>query len=235
MASTQSGCPSGLVLHWLEKSRSHRILWLLEELQVPYSLKVYKRNPKTFRSDPALKQVHSLGKSPVLTDGDKVVAESALIVQYLVTKYGGKSSLVPKTAEDQERVTYYLHYSEASLQPDMLLLLVSDNVRHSLWPSARKIADYMDGAFAGPDAKMQLEYLEDKLKQNGTGYFVGDRLTGADIMLIFPLQMAKSRAGLTKETYPILWKWVDDMQKRDAYVRADKKVAEIGESRTVKL
>ncbi|KAK9388164.1 glutathione S-transferase, partial [Lipomyces mesembrius] len=145
---------------------------------------------------------------------------------YIVAKYGGSSSLVPNTAEDQERVKYYLHYSEASLQPDMSLLLVSNNVRHSPMPIARKIADYMDGAFAGPDAKMQLEYSEGKLKHNATGYFLGDRLTGADIMLIFPLQMAKSRAALTKETYPLLWKWVEDMQARDAYVRADKKVAE---------
>ncbi|KAK9244307.1 glutathione S-transferase [Lipomyces tetrasporus] len=241
MTSTDdSGPSSGLVLHWLENSRSHRILWLLEELQIPYSLKVYKRNPKTLLADPALRNVHPLGKSPVLTDGDKVIAESGVIIEYLVRKYGATSDLVPKTTEDEEVVKYYLHYSEASLQPDMLLLLVSNNVRHApvpffIRPIARKIADSMDSAFAGPDAKLQLEYLEASLKKNGTGYFVGDGLTGADIILIFPLQMAKSRAGLSTEAYPHLWKWVEDMQARDAYIRADKKAAEHGVSTAVRL
>ncbi|KAK9332413.1 glutathione S-transferase [Lipomyces starkeyi] len=230
MAQTESES-SGLVLHWLENSRSHRILWLLEEIKVPYTLKVYKRNPKTFLADPALRQVHPLGKSPVLTDGDKVIAESALIIEYLISKYGGTSCLVPKTTEDQETVKYYLHYTEASLHPDMLLLFITNSVRHApmpffIRPIARKIANSMDSAFAAPDATKQLDYLESNLEQNGTGYFVGDGLTGADIILIFPLQLARSRAGLTKEAYPHLWKWLEDMQSRDAYVRADKKAAE---------
>ncbi|KAK9373319.1 glutathione S-transferase [Lipomyces chichibuensis] len=225
--------PSGLVLHWLENSRSHRILWLLEEIEVPYTLKVYKRNRKTFLADPALKRVHPLGKSPVLTDGDKVIAESALIIEYLISKYGGSSGLVPKTTEDEEMVKYYLHYTEASLHPDMLLLFITNSVRHApmpffIRPFARKIADSMDSAFAAPDATKQLDYLESNLEQNGTGYFVGHGLTGADIILIFPLQLARSRAGLTKQAYPHLWKWLEDMQSRDAYVRADKKAAEHG-------
>ncbi|KAK9323703.1 hypothetical protein V1517DRAFT_319619 [Lipomyces orientalis] len=239
MASTNSSS-SPVVLHWLENSRSHRILWLLEELEVPYSLKIYRRNPKTFLAEPGLSQIHPLGKSPILTDGEKVIAESALIIEYLINKYGGNSSIVPKTMEDKESVKYYLHYAEASLQPVMLLLSVSNYVRHGplpvfMRPVVKRVTDAVDNAFAGPDAKKQLEYLEGRLKLNGTGYFVGDRLTGADIILIFPLQIAKSRAGLTRETYPLLWNWLEDMLGRDAYFRADKKVAEMGVSSRIKL
>ncbi|KAK9326106.1 hypothetical protein V1517DRAFT_360217 [Lipomyces orientalis] len=201
-----------------DMSRSHRILWLLEELQLPYTLKTYKRDPKTYRAEKSLKEVHPLGKSPVITDNGKVIAESIVIMEYLIYKYGGSSPLVPKTTELEDEVKYYLVYAESTLQPNLLVLFVSNKIRQSSVPFfIRPVVTRVT----------QLDYLESKLKTNGTDYFVGDCLTGADIILIFPLKLAKSRAALTKDQYPLLWKWIEQMEGRDAYVRAGRKVAEL--------
>ncbi|KAK9365208.1 glutathione S-transferase [Lipomyces kononenkoae] len=235
MSTAETSESTGIVLHWLEQSRSHRILWLLEELQLPYTLKVYKRDPKTYRAEESLKEVHPLGKSPVITDNGNVMAESTVIIDYLIHKYGASSPLVPKTAELENEVKYYLAFAESSLQSNLLVLFVSNHVRQSrvpffVRPVVNRVSDNIDGSFL-PDIKTQLDYLESRLKTNGTGYFVGDSLTGADIILIFPLQLAKSRAGLTEEQYPLLWKWIEQMEGRDAYVRASRKVAPVAGSK----
>ncbi|KAK9447316.1 glutathione S-transferase [Limtongia smithiae] len=227
-----------LVLHWLEQSRSHRILWLLEELHLPYTLKVYKRDPRTFLADPALKQVHPRGKSPVLEDNGMIIAESGLIIEYLISKYG--KDMKPKTEGEEMKVKYYLHYAEGSLMPIMLLLFVTNNIRSAkvpffIRPIARTIANKTDDAFAGPDATSQLEFLESQLANSSTGYFVGGSLSGADIILIYPLQVAVLRAGLTQEKYPLLYRWLEAMQAREAYKRADEVVAEQGFGSIVKL
>ncbi|KAK7205389.1 glutathione S-transferase [Myxozyma melibiosi] len=232
---------SPIILHWLVQSRSHRILWLLEELELPYEVKVYKRNAKTQLADPALKAVHPRGKSPIIEDDGTVIAESGLIIEYLIEKYGKHTSLYPKTPEDLLKARYYLHYAEGSLQPVLLFLYITYMTRNApmpffIRPIARRILDAMDNAFAAPDAKQQLQLLEDELTRNGTGFFVGDSCTGADIILIFPLQGAVTRAGLTKKAYPALWKYMNDMQDRDAYKRANEKVEALGmPATTVKL
>ncbi|KAK9235240.1 glutathione S-transferase [Lipomyces kononenkoae] len=231
MSTAETSASTGIVLHWLEQSRSHRILWLLEELQLPYTLKTYKRDPKTYRAEKSLKEVHPLGKSPVITDDGKVIAESIVIIDYLIHKYGGTSPLVPKTTDLEDEVKYYLAFAESTLQPNLLVLFVSNKIRQSpvpffIRPVVTRVSDYINGSFL-PDVRTQLDYLESKLKTNGTDYFVGDGLTGADIILIFPLKLAKSRAALTKDQYPLLWKWIEQMEGRDAYVRASKKVAEL--------
>ncbi|KAK9453719.1 glutathione S-transferase [Dipodascopsis uninucleata] len=231
-SAVQSQKPK-LILHWLEFSRSHRILWLLEELGLEYEIKLYHRDKKTRLADPALAKIHPLGKSPVLEDGDKIIAESGLIIDYLITNYGQKSELIPKTADDQFQVKYYLYYAEASLQPTMLLLFISQTVRNGpmpffIRPIARKIMDQVDASYAGPDAVKNLKYLESQLKSVGTGYFVGNTLTGADIILSFPLEMAVSRAGLNSTKYPLLSKWIDDIHSREAYKRANEKISETG-------
>ncbi|KAK9464419.1 glutathione S-transferase [Lipomyces arxii] len=231
---------SGLTLYWLEMSRSHRILWLMEELKLEYKLKLFNRDPKTHLAEPALKKVTPLGKAPVVTDNGKTVAESGLIIDYLISKYGSSSSLVPVDADEEFNVKYFLHYGEATIMPIMVLLYVSQGIRNSpapffIKPLLRKVAEQMDGSYAGPDSVKELEYLETCLGKTGTGYFVGNHLTGADIMLIFPLQMAVGRAGLNEEKYPLLWKWLQDMQAREAYVAADSRVKEEAEKTGFKL
>lgn len=194
---------------------------------------MYKRNRKTQLADPALKKVHARGKSPIIEDNGVVIAESGLIVEYLIDRYGKDSKLYPKSSDDALKVKYYLHYAEGSLQPILLLLYITAMARKApmpffIRPIAAKILDSMDKAFAGPDAKEQLIFLESELAKNESGFFVGNTLTGADIILIFPLQMAISRAGLTEEAYPLLWKWLIDMQSRDAFHKANAKVEELG-------
>ncbi|KAK9476631.1 glutathione S-transferase [Lipomyces japonicus] len=225
--SEPSAQKSPITLHWLEKSRSHRILWLLEELQIPYDLKTYKRDSKTFLADPALTKVHPLGKSPVIEDNGKVIAESGLIVEYLIDKYG--PFLQPDSDDNKLKVKYFLHYAEGSLQPVVFLLYLSQRVRSApmpffIRPIARLLMDGQDKAYAGPDAQKQLEFLENELKTTGTGFFVGDQLSGADIILLFPLELAQVRAGLVKDKYPLLIDWLNRMHDREAFKRATSKV-----------
>src|ERR1700712_2102436 len=110
-----------IIVHHLENSRSQRILWLLEELGLPYEVKRYQRNEKTMLAPPELLAVHPLGKSPVVTDGDITVAESGAIVEYLMDTYGAASGLrpAPGTA-DFRRYTYWLHFAEGSAMPPLL-------------------------------------------------------------------------------------------------------------------
>ncbi|HAW24399.1 MAG TPA: glutathione S-transferase, partial [Pseudomonas sp.] len=113
-----------ITLHHLEHSRSQRVLWLLEELQLPYEIKRYTRDPQTMLAPPELKQVHPLGKSPVITDGDLTLAESAAILEYLVERYG-EGRLAPAAGTPEYlRYRYWMHYAEGSAMPPLLLRLV---------------------------------------------------------------------------------------------------------------
>ncbi|KAK9451091.1 uncharacterized protein V1518DRAFT_431767 [Limtongia smithiae] len=223
-----------VVLHWLEESRSHRILWLLEELNVPFAIKIYSRDPHTHMAGPELKKVHPRGKFPVIEDNGKVVAESGLIIEYLIAKYGkGTVFDWPKTADQEFDVKYYLHYAEGSFIATLLLLILTAGIRSLgmpffVRPLVRLITEKIDGAFAKPDAIEQLTFLEDRLKENGTGYFVGSALSGADIILIFPVQLSISLVGMTKEQFPVLYEWMEAMENREAYKRANKRVLETG-------
>lgn len=116
-----------ITLHHLNNSRSQRILWLLEELGVDYEIRRYERDKKTMLAPPELKQVHPLGKSPVITDGDLVIAESGAIIEYLVNKYGA-GRFKPTSEKDLIKYSYYLHYSEGSLMPFLLLTLIFNKI-----------------------------------------------------------------------------------------------------------
>src|SRR5271167_5088793 len=112
-----------LTVHHLNNSRSQRVLWLLEELGLPYEIRFYERDPVTRLAPPALRAVHPLGKSPVLVDGDVTVAETGAIVEYLVEKSGGRLRSEAGTPE-RRRWTYWMHFAEGSLMPQLLLDLV---------------------------------------------------------------------------------------------------------------
>src|ERR1035438_10600585 len=139
-----------ITVHHLNNSRSQRVLWLLEELGVPYEIKKYQRDPKTMLAPETLRAVHPLGKSPVITDGDVTVAESGAIVEYLIEHYGQGPLVPPSGTEQRRRYTYWLHFAEGSAMPPLLLKLIFDRIESGpmpffVKPVARGIARKVKG------------------------------------------------------------------------------------------
>ena len=188
-----------IVVHHLEDSRSQRILWLLEELELEYEIKHYARDAKTSLAPESLNQVHPLGRSPVITDGDVTVAESGAIIEYLVDRYG-KGRLIPEAGTPERlRYTYWLHYAEGSLMPLLLLKLIFDRMSGPpvpllIRPVSTLIAAGFKGRFIKPRLKQNLDYLESELEKND--WFAGEQMTAADVQMSFPLEAAVSRAGV---------------------------------------
>jgi glutathione S-transferase len=211
-----------IVVHHLNNSRSQRILWLLEELGLDYEIKKYQRDPKTMLAPPELKAVHPLGKSPVISDGELVVAESGAIVEYLVGRYG-QGRLVPAEGTPERlRYTHFLHFAEGSAMPPLLMKLVFDRVESGpmpffVRPVARAIAQKVKRMFILPNISANLAYLEGELGK--ATWFAGDELSGADIQLSFVLEAAASRGGLD-QTYPRLYAFLERIHARPAYRRA---------------
>lgn len=208
-----------LTVHHLERSRSHRVLWLLEELGVPYEIKRYQRDPKTMLAPPELAKVHPLGKSPVITEGDQVIAESGAILEYLAEQHGG-GKWVPSAAAAKQRCRYFLHYAEGSLMPILLVKLISTKVRTGkvpffIKPITTKIADQIDRGYCDPNLKRHLEFLEGELE--GRQWLCGDEPTIADIQMSYPVEAAVSRGGARS---PNLTKYLERMRARPAYARA---------------
>ena len=148
-----------IVVHHLNNSRSQRVLWLLEELGVPYEIKKYQRNPKTMLAPPELLQVHPLGKSPVITDDGTTVAESGAIIEYLLSRFspGTQGRLAPAAGTPEGlRFTYWLHFAEGSAMPPLLLKLVFDKIENSKMPFfAKPIAR----AIAGKAKRLSLIHI----------------------------------------------------------------------------
>ena len=196
-----------ITVHHLENSRSQRILWLLEELGLDYEVKRYQRNKATMLAPPELKAVHPLGKSPVITDDDAVIAETAAIVEYLVEKADGKLG-PPAHREAVMRYRHFLHYAEGSLMPPLLLLLVLSRI-----PIFGKRAI----ARVQPMLDVHLDWLETELSNRD--WFAGNEFTAADILMSFPLEAARSRGGLN-QSRPHLMRWLERIHARPAYKTA---------------
>lgn len=209
-----------IVVHHLNNSRSQRVLWLLEELGQPYQVKRYERDPRTMLAPRSLKDVHPLGKSPVITDGEATVAESGAIIEYLCDTYG--KQLVPADGtEERRQCTFWLHYAEGSLMPPMLMKLVFEKVKANpmpffIKPVARLISDKTVKIFVGPQLHTHLDFVNASLA--GRQWLVGDALSAADIQMSFPLEAAVAR-GLT-DGYPHIQAYVSNYQSRPAYQRA---------------
>ena len=211
-----------IIVHHLNNSRSQRVLWLLEELEVSYQVKRYERDPKTLLAPPELLAVHPLGKSPVITDGDLTVAESGAIVEYLVGKYGNGRLIPPAGSPERMRYTYWLHYAEGSAMPPLLLKLVFDRISTAPmpWPfsaMARRIAAGVKSAFVQPQLTRHLDFMESELGR--FSWFAGEEFTAADIQMSFPLEAAASRAGLDTSR-PKLFAFLERIHTRVAYRRA---------------
>src|SRR4249920_636693 len=123
-----------ITVHHLNNSRSQRVLWLLEELCVPYEVKRYQRDPVTMLAPPSLRAVHPLGKSPVITDGALTLAESGGIIEYVVERYGGGRLAPPPGTPERLRYSYWLHFAEGSAMPPLLLKLVFDRIERAPMP-----------------------------------------------------------------------------------------------------
>ena len=214
-----------ITLHHLNNSRSQRVLWLLEELGLPYEIKHYQRDAKTMLAPPELRAVHPLGKSPVITDDDVTVAESGAIVEYLIDLYGQGRFKPAIGTPERLRYTYWLHYAEGSLMPPLLLKLVFDEVEKApmpffIKPIAKAISGKVKSAFITPQITQHLDYLEGELGKSV--WFAGTEFTGADIQMSFALEAAEARAGLN-DSRPHLMAWLKRIHARPPYKRALKK------------
>jgi glutathione S-transferase len=209
-----------IIVHHLAASRSQRVLWLLEELGVPYEVKRYERDPKTMLAPPALRAIHPLGKSPVITDGDKTIAETGAIVEYLIDTYGN-GRLVPAAGTPEKlRYTYWLHYAEGSAMPPMVMKLIFSRIPKApelpffIKPIARQLFAGVTKSFVDPQIKAHIALWDAELTKSP--YFAGDELTGADILMSFPVEAAAARGTLT----PRLTAYLTTIHARDAYQAA---------------
>ncbi len=209
-----------ITLHHLNNSRSQRVLWLLEELGLEYDIKRYQRDPQTMLAPASLREVHPLGKSPVITDGPLVLAESGAIIEYLAETHG---KLVPAAGTPQwRRYRYWMHYEEGSMMPPLLLKLVFNRIERAkapffVRPVARAIARKAKQSFVEPQIALHLDYLEAELGKST--WFAGEELSAADIQMSFPVEAAAARGGLDARR-PRLMAFLERIHARPAYRKA---------------
>lgn len=219
-----------ITVHHLETSRSQRVLWLLEELGVPYQIRRYQRDPKTRLAPPELKAVHPLGKSPVITDGGLTIAESGAILEYLIETYGDAASGAPVTqprpgTPEHRQCRFWMHYAEGSLMNWLVMKLVFTTIPTQpmpffVRPIARQLCSQVQARLIDPNLATALPFIDSHLAQHA--WFAGDQLTIADFQMSFPVAAALAR---TKEArnLPALLAYKDKMEARPAYRRAIEK------------
>lgn len=218
-----------ITVHHLNNSRSQRILWLLEELGLPYKIKHYQRDSKTMLAPASLRAVHPLGKSPVITDDAITVAETGAIIEYLVDRYDDGRLVPVKNTNDFLKYRYFMHYAEGSLMPFLVMKLVFNKIETSPMPFfakpiAKQIAQKTSQTFIQPNLDTHLKFLESELQN--TEWFAGNEFTAADIQMSFPLEAATSRGGLSSIHHPKLKAFLDRIHARPAYQRALEKGGE---------
>jgi glutathione S-transferase len=213
-----------ITVHHLEDSRSQRVLWLLEEMGIAYEVKRYDRDPETGLGPKALYDIHPLGKSPVITDGDITVAETGAIFEYIIDTYAAGDTMKPAAGtQDARDYTYWLHYAEGSAMTNLLLKLVFSRLpeRAPLLarPLVKGISNTAEKSFIDPRIAEHAAWWNMSLAN--AGHFVGDALTAADIMMSFPLEAAATRADMSK--LPHITAFLQKMQARPAYQAALKR------------
>ena len=211
-----------IIVHHLNNSRSQRVLWLLEELGLGYEVRRYQRDPETMLAPPELRAVHPLGKSPVVTDGANVLAESGAILEYLVEVHGGGRLAPPAGSPERLRYRYWMHYAEGSAMPPLLLKLVFDRVAKAKMPFlakpvAKAIASKAKESFILPQIRLHLDFMEAELARRA--WFAGDDFSAADVQMSFPVEAARARAGLDASR-PRLMDYLARIHARPAYQRA---------------
>lgn len=197
-----------ILVHHLENSRSQRVLWLLEEQGLPYTIKRYERDKATMLAPPELRRVHPLGKSPMIEDQGKLVVETGAIVEYLVSLADGRLG-PPPHRDDALRWRQFVHYAEGSLMPPLFVGLVLGRIPLLGKTALKKFR---------PMIEVHLDYVESELAQRP--WFAGDAFTAADVMMSFPLEAARGRAGLNATRHPHVIAWLDTLHARPAYQAA---------------
>jgi len=209
-----------LTVHHLNNSRSQRVIWLLEELGAPYEIKHYQRDAKTMFAPAELRQVHPLGKSPVITDGADTVAETGAIVEYILEKYGQDRLMPAAGTPEKLRFTYWMHFAEGSAMPPLVMTLLFTEIPKRMpflvRPVGNLIGRTVQNSYLRPLIDAQLDLMEAEL--NRSANFAGAELTAADIMMSFPVEAAASRASLGQR--PKLASWLQAAHVRPAYQRA---------------
>jgi glutathione S-transferase len=212
-----------ITVHHLNNSRSQRVIWLLEELGVDYEVKSYQRDPKTMLAPKSLLKVHPLGKSPVITDGDVAIAESGAIIEYLIDRYDIERKLAPNLGTPTRlRYTYWLHFAEGSAMSPMLMRLVFGQVENApmpffVKPIAKAISKNVKTSFIDPQIQAHLDFVE--LELGKSTWLAGGRLTGADIQMSFPLEIAVA-LGVLDENHPKIMAFLKRIHARAGYKRA---------------
>ncbi|KAH6603459.1 glutathione s-transferase [Trichoderma cornu-damae] len=251
-----------VTLHWLNHSRSQSLLWLLEELKVNFDVKVYHRNKETFLAPPELEQVHPLGKSPVVVINPPgqgaepiVLAESGHLSQYLCEHFPEGRRLVPQKwkpgmenqiggeTEAWLRNQYFLHYSEGSLMPNLVLSLVIGRLKQPpipffIRPITTVVANRIFSSFIFPNIRRHVKFLDQQLRTSGGRYICCDHLTPADIILSFPLFTAKEsfdsmgawEGGSWKKEFPRVLEYIELLEKEEGYRKSTETVAKLGEN-----
>jgi len=210
-----------IIVHHLNDSRSQRVLWLLEELGLPYEVRRWQRDPKTMLAPAGLRAIHPLGKSPVIEDGDIRVAETGAIIEYLLDAHGQGRLRPPAGSADARRFTYWLHYAEGSAMTPLLLKLIFTQIpkRTPFFarPVANGIARKVDAAMIAPQLAAHIAWWEAELERSP--WFAGDAFSAADIMMSFPVEAAGARIGFGADR-PRLKAFLQTIHARPAWKRA---------------
>jgi glutathione S-transferase len=196
-----------IVVHHLNESRSHRILWLLEELQVPYEIVFYQRDPRTNLAPVELREIHPLGKSPVITDSDRVIAESGAIIDYIIRRRGDGRLQPDPATELYDDYVQWLHYAEGSAILPLVMKSLTSRVGKVLAPLGRQ---------ADSEVALHLRFINESL--TGRDFLLGDELTAADVQMSFVGELAG--ALVDRSAYPNLDAWCRRFQARPAYQAA---------------
>lgn len=238
-----------LVLHWLEASRSQRVLWLLEELSLPYELKVYLRDEHLGNTE--LKKYHPLGRSPILqvindNGEEQIVAETSVIFKYLLNNYDTNEKFTPKSPEEKAQLDYYLDFCDASLQPSLISLFVGKLLQKDLSekdkPKYKEVIDHVNGLYDIPATKRNLQFLDDELAKSQSGWFIGDSVSAADFIFEYALYQnlfdpkinASDMLGVDfqlKKNYPHISKWAEKVAKDPVHI----KITNLAEEKLKKL
>ncbi|CAF3752418.1 unnamed protein product [Rotaria sordida] len=223
-STTDSNEPT-IKLYWLSESRADRIVLLLEELEVPYVIEKIERGPDRL-APPELKKIHPLGKSPVIKDGDKVIAESGFIIDYLIEKYGKDKNLKPTNSEDLFHYNYFLHYIEGSLMSILVMKYVFLTIqKQAPWivkPIVNGICNKLDALYLRPNMKTHMDFLESELGQRK--WLAGEQFSGADIQAGFALEMLMKLSNVNEEGATNISRYLKEMHERPAYKRAMEKI-----------
>ena len=208
-----------LTVHHLENSRSQRILWLLEELGVEYEIKRYGRDKQTGLAPPELKDIHPLGKAPVIVDRGVTVAESGAIIEYLANTYDNGRIRPAGDTRAALAYTYWLHYAEGTFMPLMIIALILARIETApmpffVKPIARGITGKVRSGYLDANIASNLGYVEQTLAQSK--WFCGDTFTAADVQMSFPLEAAEVRVNLS-DNYPHIDGFLRAIRARPAY------------------